>query len=693
MAYDLLYHFSNHFMIVSTSSARRIRGWRLLLRGLLPLLALGTQSLVSAASFSLAPASVTNLYTGAITLQITGLTNGETILVERFLDVNGNGTIDAGEPILQSYRLTDGQVSGIAGVRNGNIPGDDDLSVNGQITSTFSFSLGPEFARACGNQIFRISSPGGRFSPLQQQLIVAPSVFPQHIVGTVSNSTGPLAYSMMAVLDSSGNFVAGTVTDGSGRFSLGVPNGTYQVVGVQPGYVGSFATSPQVMVAGSDVAAGVPLSPATYSISGTVTEAATGTGVPGEQFFTTSANNEYTAVFSDAAGNFDAQVIAGQWKFEPSDASLASGGYFRNSTKVKVTVTSANVSGVNIPLTQETAMLYGTVKDGLNNPLPGVVLFASDSSGLFQSSAVTDASGNYYLPLTNSVWYVGADSGLPNGYILQQAQVALTNGQAMLTSLVAQHATAYLAGRAVDGNGNPISRGSILAFLGSGTSSAQLASDGSFALPVWGGSWTLSLETQNAASFNVVCPQLTFNVTDGISISNINYVAPIATTLISGWVRNSTNGPIVGVNVYAFATIGAVNYIAGLRTDANGNYTMPVTSGNWTVGVDSQSLQQLGYPQVPTQIADTSSGGQTVNFLVGASSPVTLTGFQRLSNQTCQFLLNGSPNQNYTVQFCTDLAPGNWSTLVSTNSSTTPIPIVDPSASNSARFYRVRVGP
>src|SRR5512140_2320135 len=90
----------------------------------------------AAATISITPSTVSNLYAGNITLQISGLTNGETVLVERFLDLNVNGAIDAGEPLVQSFRLTDGRVSSIGGVRNGNIPGDNDLATNSQITAT-----------------------------------------------------------------------------------------------------------------------------------------------------------------------------------------------------------------------------------------------------------------------------------------------------------------------------------------------------------------------------------------------------------------------------------------------------------------------------------------------------------------------------------------------------------------------------
>jgi hypothetical protein len=72
------------------------------------LLALGVVSLqllatrAQSATFSISPSTVSNTYAGYFTLQAGGLTNGEPIVVENYLDVDSNGRLD-GNDMLMSF--------------------------------------------------------------------------------------------------------------------------------------------------------------------------------------------------------------------------------------------------------------------------------------------------------------------------------------------------------------------------------------------------------------------------------------------------------------------------------------------------------------------------------------------------------------------------------------------------------------
>jgi len=89
-------------------------------------------------------AAVTSEYSNRVELVVSGLTNGQTVRVEKFLDNNNNGRIDGGELQMQSFLLADGQTASIGEVRNLNVPSDDDSSVNAMIRATINFRLQSE---------------------------------------------------------------------------------------------------------------------------------------------------------------------------------------------------------------------------------------------------------------------------------------------------------------------------------------------------------------------------------------------------------------------------------------------------------------------------------------------------------------------------------------------------------------------
>src|SRR4051794_1451808 len=76
------------------------------------------------AGLTISPQVITNDYIGKITLTITGLAVGKTVAVEKYIDFNANGIIDAAtEWPVQSFLISDGRVAMIGGVRNSSVPG------------------------------------------------------------------------------------------------------------------------------------------------------------------------------------------------------------------------------------------------------------------------------------------------------------------------------------------------------------------------------------------------------------------------------------------------------------------------------------------------------------------------------------------------------------------------------------------
>jgi hypothetical protein len=582
-------------------------------------------TLTQGAGLTVTPNTVSNTYNGQITLQITGLTNGETVLLERFLDANANTVIDSGELLVQSFKVTDGQVVAFGGVRDTNVPGDDDGAANLQIQTGLSFSNSPEFSRGAGQHLFRVSSPTGRFTPVVQPLTVTQAAFGQRVTGQVTSGGPAVPGAFVALLVQVGNdvrFVAGAQADASGNYSLNSAPGTYVLLTAKSGFVADFSTAPMVTInSGQVVTQNLTLTPETRTISGRVTDAVTSNGVPALQLFLQSANNKFVVAFTDTNGNFSASAVPDQWEIDISDFSLAQSGYLRLQNKPQVDTTGGSVSGVSIQLAKETALIYGSLKNDTNGSLPGISLSGNDAGNQFQANATTDAGGNYTMGVTAGTWFIGPDNQNPGlaGYLVQGTNVTLTTGQALRVDFVALRATAHLLGRATDTGGSPVSDLTILAFPQSGGSSASAttAADGSFDLGVFGGSWTLQLESGSAAQHNVIGPSLIFtNVTDGVNISNISYVVRSATATISGIVTNSSGQPLANVTVNASTVVNGTNYMSNAQTDGSGNYQLSAFNGTWQVDLNCFELNQQGYGCPNTQNVNISGANGVANFAV-----------------------------------------------------------------------------
>src|SRR5207302_3350377 len=144
----------------------------------------------------------------------------------------------------------------------------------------------------------------------------------------------------------------------------------------------------------------------------------------------------------------------------------------------------------------------------------------------------------------------------------------------------------------------------------------QTANDGSFDIGIYGGKWSLNLETSPAQSANLIGPNLTFNVTDGVDINNITMVAQTGTAQINGTVTDNHGTTVVGVRPFGNTTNNAGFYLTGGTTDTNGFYSLTVFPGVWTVGINGGDLPGRGFQDVPNQITTiTGSNGQTVNFV------------------------------------------------------------------------------
>ncbi|HEY5043224.1 MAG TPA: hypothetical protein VIK53_14615 [Verrucomicrobiae bacterium] len=476
-----------------------------------------TQGVRAAVTFTNTPSAVSNTYSGLITLSIGGLTNTETVVVQKFLDANTNGVIDGNDLLVQQFTLTDGMNFVIGGVTNFNVPGDLNATT-GAITAMLNFQNGDFVQNIIGHYFYKLSSPVGHFAPITNSFSVTNFPFAQKFTGNVvSNSSSTTLPNAVVLLfppprpgknGPGGNPVAGVVANSAGAYTVQAPPGTYTLVALTTNYVGNFKKAPVLTLgSGQTINTNLSATNATASITGKIVDAANNAiGLPGVFLPLQSTNGLLAFSYSDTNGNFTARVTAGQWSLGSDDSGLIIHGYvgWNNNTNV-----NSGATGVTLAYAKANALFYGSVKDNLGNPLAGIDVNAYDNNNyLYQTDGYTDANGNYVVGVlgglgSNDPWWIGISSdSSPANYIFSQPafdQNGGTNisvGQAVLANFTAIIATNQITGN-VKFNGTNLTGVGVYAYATiSGVTFNAFAdtdANGNYSLTVANGSWNVGV--------------------------------------------------------------------------------------------------------------------------------------------------------------------------------------------------------
>ncbi|MGA2028516.1 MAG: carboxypeptidase regulatory-like domain-containing protein [Verrucomicrobiota bacterium] len=635
--------------------------------------------------FNVTPTAVSNTYSGTITLQISNLIAGDTVVVQNFLDANANGVIDAGDILMEQFQLKDGVASvfhdGATAVTNFNVPGDTDGATNGQITAQLGFSqLGGVVI--IGKYALKLSSPSGNFTPITNFFSITnfpyAGSFTGNVISNGTSTTLPNAVVLLAQPSNGGdNVQGGVVANDSGGYTIEAPPGNYTLFAFKSNFVANLGTAPSLALSSGTIPTNLSLIPATRSISGKIVDANNSSlGLPGISGGVSSTDNFLTIYFTDTNGNFNVPVTASEWKLEGSVSAFAFLGYLGLQNKVQVDTTAGSTNGITIAVPKATAVFYGSVKDNLGNPLAGVDIDSDDNnggSGQYEQDISTDANTNYnYVAgaLGGDTWEVEVDGdqspSLAN-YIFSQSQngsISLTNGQAVRQDFTAILATNQISGHVQDNDGDPISGVGVNANTTTPINGVSYSShtdtdnNGNYTLNVANGDWSVSLNCGTGGdslgnSGNYQCP-----CDDNVTISNNNVttnftVLPGGTGQIFGYVTNSAGTPIVGVSVSATDCNGDYD---GTYTDGNGYYSFNnVANYIYDVSVNCGDLSNQGYQCVSDQNVTVASDNVEQDFTpqFSSSGPLQIT---------TTYLPNGTNTEFYsqTLQASGGTLPYGW---------------------------------
>lgn len=455
-------------------------------------------------AISVSPSAINNTYAGRLILDMTGLTNTEKVIVQKWLDSNGNGLVDAGELLFDSFNITDGGAMIINGVTNLNVPFDRNPS-GGAITTTLNCPPALALENMVGNYVFRMVSPTGRFVPVTTTLTITNAVLNQSVSGVIYSNGVPAPYAVAVVQDLQQNNPAGSaVADASGHYLIKLVPGTYGLIGSAPNCYFNQGAAPVVTLTNDMTATNdLYLTNGTVAISGKVYDSASSNGIAGTLLLVQSGPF-FAVAFTDTNGFYSAAVAPGFWKIKPSKERLARRAYVVSQSTFQVDATGGSVSNADIALPKGNALFYGRITDNSNVPFANVEVDGGMANNQYDAKGFSDTNGYYTVAIlgdATNYWTCDVNSGKGgslNNYIVNYTgSVIVPSNQVSLQNFIALPTIGQISGQVRDNFGNPVAGVGLNADNGSQYHSLDGVTDnlGNYSLSVAAGQWNVQFFT------------------------------------------------------------------------------------------------------------------------------------------------------------------------------------------------------
>jgi Glycosyl hydrolases family 16 len=394
-----------------------------------------------------------------------------------------------------------------------------------------------------------------------------------------------------------GSTTIGTATaNGSGSYSFtGLVNGTYTVTPTAIGMVFTPA-SLTVIVSGGNQAANFTAAPPTWTVSGSITPATSGAS---STVTLTQGSTTIATAIANASGSYTfSGVLNGAYTVAP-----AKSGVIFTPASQSISVSGANVSGVNFSAAAQTWTIQGTILGG-----SGAAVTLTQGSTII-TTAIADANGNYSLSGVGNGTYTVTPA--KSGYSFTPASQSVTVSGARVTGI--SFTAAALATYTISGN---IANGSGASVTLSGSSSTSTTADGSGNFSFAGlsnGSYTVAA-SKSGFSISPVSQAVTVNNSDR---PGINFTAIAGLTIDAVAYRDTTSASTTATTS-AFSTASANELLlAFIASDAKstGMTVTGVSGGALTWTLVRRTNTQMGTAEVWRAFAS----GQLSNVTVTAT--------------------------------------------------------------------------
>ena len=477
-------------------------------------LAAGAVFAVPPVVLTVTPSVISNTYPGVVSLSITGLTNTEKVIVEKWVDYNTNGAIDSGEWLVDSFKIADQGAMVVGSITNVSVPYDSD-STSGEIVTALTVPPGMPLENMTAHYVYRVVSPTGRFTPALASFAITNSVLNQSVSGTVYSNGVPAPYAAVVAQDlQAGNTAGATIADASGHYFLTLAPGDYGfIAAVQDCYMNQQAGTPVVLTNGVTATNDLFVTNGTVTISGNIYDMGNSNGIPGN-LVQLESGPLFAVTFTDTNGNYSAKVAPSFWKINATKERLSRRAYLVSQNSLQVDVTAGNVTGANVGVIKGNSLFYGRITDNSGVPFANVQIDCSANDPNFQNSVYSakgfsDTNGYYGVAilgdLTNQ-WNCSVNSGESTAlvnYVINFSQ-SVTNapGQTILQNFVALPVIGRISGHVLDNTGNPVTGVTLSANNNGNYQSLESETDdsGNYTLLVAAGQWYVQFQTGGSSS-------------------------------------------------------------------------------------------------------------------------------------------------------------------------------------------------
>ncbi len=444
------------------------------------------------------------------------------------------------------------------------------------------------------------------------------------ISGTVTDADlrTPLGSMVVAAYSAAGSLVSTATTDSLGRYSVGVPTGSYHVLAYdqQGAYATSFGndtdsyeTSPLITVTGTLSGINFALRRA-GSIWGTVIGVATGRPLASITVAAYNIGSGTRRGFAqtDSGGVYSLALSPGQYKVAAYDEPglfatrfFFEQATFATATPVAVTASSAT-AGVAFNL-DFAGHLAGMITDAeIGVVLPGVTVSAYTADGAsIAATTVSDTSGNYTLNVpagTYKIVAADATGTYAAGFADDANSFAATESTLVKPAQlrdnirVPLHRAGTVTGYVKDRSGSPLLAITIAAYNtdGSQRTSVQTDANGGYSLALPPGSFrivaydnTVIYATQFYPGRNLFRTANPIAISTGQIVAGVDFLLTRGARFTGSIVDAATQLPLSGISIAGYDTDG--NLVTPAITDASGNYALVLPAGTFTlVAFDTQ---------------------------------------------------------------------------------------------------------